>query len=150
MKKLRITTIILALMLLLLPVLLVSCKEDGIKAPSTFIFDRDSQTLRWNKINGAATYEVRVDGNELTQSTKANYISLEYLEAGDHLIEVRVFSRDTEAEPSDWAAHTITRDPENGLKYRLINNRTEYEVIGGGTAFGDVVMENEYRGKPQY
>ena len=33
------------------------------------------------------------------------------------------------------------------MKYRLINNRTAYEVVGAGTAFGDVVMEPDYRGK---
>ena len=70
------------------------------------------------------------------------------LDAGEHLVEVRAYPRDTEAEPSEWSSHTIVRDKENGLKYRLINNRTEYEVIGGGTAFGNVVMEPDYRGKP--
>ena len=149
MKKIRITTIILALMLLLLPLLLVACKEEGIKAPSGYLFDRDTQTLKWSKINGAYSYEVRVDGDDMTiQNTKANYVSLEYLDAGEHLVEVRAYPRDTEAEPSEWSSHTIVRDKENGLKYRLINNRTEYEVIGGGTAFGDVVMEPDYRGKP--
>ena len=148
MKKIRLLTVALALMLLLLPLLLVSCKEEGIKSPSGFLFDRDTQTLRWGKIKDAYTYEVRVDGDELTQSTKANYISLEYLEPGEHLVEVRAYPRDTEAEPSEWASHTVLRDNENGLKYRLINNRTEYEVVGAGTAFGDVVMEADYRGKP--
>ena len=87
MKKIRIATVALTLILLLLPLLLVSCKEEGIKAPSDFLFDRDTQTLKWGKIKGAYTYEVRVDGDELAlQSTKANYISLEYLESGEHLI----------------------------------------------------------------
>ena len=49
MKKIRLLTVALALMLLLLPLLLVACKEEGIKAPSGYLFDRDTQTLKWSK-----------------------------------------------------------------------------------------------------
>ena len=103
MKKFRISYILLACVLLLLPLLLISCNQETIAAPSTFLFDRDTQTLKWNKVVGAYAYEIRVDGEEQTQSTKANYISLEYLKPGEHYVEVRTVNRDTEADPSAWA-----------------------------------------------
>jgi hypothetical protein len=49
---------------------------------------------------------------------------------------------------SKWATYNFTREYETGLRYQLINNNTEYELIGGGTAAGDVVMESTFRGKP--
>ena len=63
MKRIRITTIILALMLLLLPLLLVACKEEGIKSPSGYLFDRDTQTLKWTRVNDAYSYEVDCEGS---------------------------------------------------------------------------------------
>lgn len=147
MKKFRIVYLVLACALLLLPLFLTSCQEE-MTSPATFTFDRDTQTLRWNKVVGAYAYEIRIDGAEQTQTTKANYISLEYLLPGKYTVEVRTVGRDVDMEPSAWASTLVTRDEENGLKYRLINNRTEYEVIGAGTAFGDVVMTDDYRGKP--
>ena len=126
---------------------LFSCAPT-VAEPTSLNFDEETQTLRWGKVPGAYSYDVRIDGSEAVKNTKANQISLEYLNAGEHLIEVRTVPRDQAEEPSAWVSYKLFKPEETGLRYKLINNRTEYELIGSGTAFGDVVMENEYRGKP--
>ena len=146
MKKTVIAAVML-LALLLLAVSLTSCASD-FSAPTAFRLDTDTLTLKWNKVENAFSYEVRISGDDEIKTTKANYYSLEYLEAGEYTVEVRAISLDQEAEPSKWAKYSFTREQESGLKYKLINNRTEYQVVGGGTALGDVVMESVYRGKP--
>ncbi len=142
---------ILSLCALLLCVVLVGtacAKGADTKAPTALSLDMDSQTLKWKRVLGVRAYEIEVSGEERTKTTQANYISLEYLAPGDYTIRVRSLNPDMEAKPSDWVSFEFTREVESGLKYKLINNRTEYQVIGGGTALGDVVMEDVYRGKP--
>ena len=146
MKKTVIATAML-FALLLLAVSLTSCASD-FSAPTAFRLDTDTLTLKWNKVENAFSYEVRISGDDEIKTTKANYYSLEYLEAGEYTVEVRAISLDQEADPSKWAKYSFTREQESGLKYKLVNNRTEYQVVGAGTAFGDVVMETVYRGRP--
>ncbi|MBQ8388590.1 MAG: leucine-rich repeat protein [Clostridia bacterium] len=126
---------------------LFSCAPT-IAEPTSLNFDEETQTLRWGKVPGAYSYDVRIDGSEAVKNTKANQISLEYLNAGEHLIEVRTLPRDQAEEPSAWVSYKLFKPEETGLRYKLINNRTEYELVGAGTAEGDVVMESVYRGKP--
>ena len=146
MKKTVIAAVMLVT-LLLLAVSLTSCASE-FSAPTTFRLDTDTLTLKWNKVDKAFSYEVRISGEEEIKTTKANYYSLEYLAAGEYTVEVRAVSADQEVDPSPWAKYSFTRESESGLKYKLINNRTEYQVVGAGTALGDVVMESVYRGKP--
>lgn len=140
---------IIALCALLLCVLFMfaACAEKN-AAPTNLRLDQDTLTLEWRKATGARAYEVRVSGDERTRTTQANFFSLEYLEPGSYVVEVRAVPADPEAEPSQWVSFHFTREAESGLRYKLINNRTEYEVVGAGTALGDVVMEDVYRGKP--
>ena len=142
---------ILSLCALLLCAVLVGtacAKGADTKAPTALSLDMDSQTLKWKRVLGVRAYEIEVSGEERTKTTQATYFSLEYLEPGDYTIRVRALNPDMNADPSEWVSFEFTREKESGLKYKLINNRTEYQVIGGGTALGDVVMEDLYRGKP--
>lgn len=137
-----------ALAIVLVIALSLSSCAPSIAKPSSLNFDEETQTLRWGKVPGAYSYDVRIDGSEAVKNTKANHISLEYLSAGEHLIEVRTVSRDQAEEPSAWVSYKLIKPEESGLRYKLINNRTEYELVGAGTAEGDVIMESVYRGKP--
>ncbi|MBR2343468.1 MAG: leucine-rich repeat domain-containing protein [Clostridia bacterium] len=146
MKKTLIRIGVICLIILSLA-LLFSCKDTATK-PSNFRLDTDTITLKWDKVAGASSYEIRISGEERTKTTRANYVSLEYLPAGSYTIEVRAKSRNDDVEPSAWASYPFKREEESGLKYKLINNRTEYQLIGAGSAAGDVVMKPTYRGKP--
>ena len=146
MKKI-ISLVSLCAILLCTVILFSACGAQS-AAPTNLKLDVDNQTLEWRKAVGARAYEIRVSGDDKVRTTQANYFALEYLEPGTYVIEVRAISADPEADPSDWVSFNYVREKESGLRYKLINNRTEYEVVGGGTAMGDVVMESVYRGKP--
>ena len=148
MKKIRILSIF-ALVLLLCTscFLLASCKK-YIDTPEDLIVDSDTLTLSWRRVPGAASYEISIEGDPLVKTTQSTYISLEYLDPGVYEIKVRAISQSEDIESSEWVATSFEKKPESGLRYKLINNRTEYQLTGIGTASGDVVMESEFRGKP--
>lgn len=149
MKRLHIFSIVLLTLLLCsLCIVLTACK-DTMQVPESLIVDMDTLTLNWRRVPGAASYEVSIEGQERTTITQATYISLEHLDPGVYEIKVRAISHNEEIEPSEWAVcPSFEKKPETGLRYKLINNRTEYQLTGIGTASGDVVMESEFRGKP--
>ena len=146
MKKI-ITVVSLCAILLCTLLLCTACGAETM-APGRLKMNTDTLTLEWARVIGARAYEIRITGEDRVRTTQANYISLEYLDPGEYLVEVRTVSADPDADPSEWVSYTFVREAESGLRYKLINNKTEYQVIGGGTAMGDVVMESVYRGKP--
>ena len=125
-----------------------SCASNLYQAPSYIRFDIDTQTLKWNKVPGARAYEVDIEGEERVKTTTANTFSVEYLKAGTYTVRIRSISGNPEFEPSKWISLEFERAEENGLRYKLINNRSEYQITGSGTAYGDVVVKPTYRGKP--
>ena len=146
MKKVRLILLLVCLFSLL-TLMLVSCGPE-LKSPTGLYLDQDTLTLRWNEVNGARYYAIQISGQEAEITTKANYISLEKLEPGEYDIEVRAVAGDEETADSEIIKYHFVREAESGLKYQLINNDTEYQLIGGGKAAGDIVMEDVYRGKP--
>ena len=146
MKKVIITLVLLATMVLCL-LSMVSC-SDTLDKVKNFKMDDDTLTLSWDRVLGAKNYSISVSGQSFEKSTKQNSISLEYLEPGTYEIKVKANSDSSEVKSSDWATYTFVREKESGLKYKLINNKTEYQLVGLGTAAGDVVMDDTYRGKP--
>lgn len=147
MKKLH-TAILLASLLILVTMIFSSCSENDLMKPSGLNLDVETQTLRWNMVKGAKYYTVQISGEEKDITTKSASVSLENLEPGNYEIKVRANGDGEIYKESDWAVYSFTREAESGLKYQLINNDTEFELIGGGKASGDVVMESVYRGKP--
>ncbi len=149
MKKLIFLILSISL-ILLLAVSLTACKEEPVitKAPSKFKLNSDTLVLQWNPITDARGYELRITGDDRIRTVKSPSYSLEYLKPGDYVIEVRALNFSSELESSEWAKFEFKRVAESGLKFNLINNKTEYEVVGSGTAFGDIVIEDVYRGKP--
>ena len=144
MKNLKHILWLLCLVMLTL-CLLTSC-EEGLEAPKP-VLNEDTQTLHWEKIKGAQSYTVKVsDGMEITVYEE-NY-SLEYLAPGEYTIFVRANGDGEVVENSAFTKIPYRRYAESGLKYQLINDGKEYQLVGGGTATGDVVMEAIYRTKP--
>lgn len=145
MKKLyKLITIIvcivsMALMTACVPVL---------SGPNGFWFNRDTQEIVWNKVENAKSYTIDINGKQTT--TRQNAFSIEDLDPGEYTVKVKANGDDEGFKDSDWVEYTVERDPESGLLYKLINNNSEYQLVGVGkvAAGGKVVMESEYRGKP--
>ena len=133
--------------LLLCMLLLASC-ESRLEAPDNFTLNEQTLELKWDKVKGALSYVITISGDEREKNTRLNQLSLEYLDAGTYEIKVKAVGDGVEFDDSEWATYTFVRAVESGLKFNLINSNTEYELVGGGTASGDVVIENYYRGKP--
>lgn len=147
MKKI-ILTVVLLCALLLGVALITSCSSELTQTPSYVRFDIDTQTLKWNKVPGARAYEVEISGEERVKTTASNTFSVEYLESGKYTVRIRSINGNPDVEPSKWISYEFERAEENGLRYKLINNRSEYQITGSGTAMGDVVVKATYRGKP--
>lgn len=125
--------------------LLVACSS-SVSKPKNLRLDTDTLTLSWNPVKSAKGYTVLIDGKE-TVTMATNY-SLELLTPGDWTVMVKANGDGETTEDSDYVEFAFTREAETGLRYKLINNRTEYQLVGTGSATGAVVMEDNYRGKP--
>ena len=150
MKK-KILFVLSAILLIALALLsLSSCAKGKLSAPAGLRIDYDTLTLKWSKVVGAYSYEVVINDSDVPINTTANSIPLDHLAPGEHKIKVRALGIDPNKERSKWAtlSPSFVRETENGLKYKLINNRTEYEVTSAGSAKGDVIIPDFYRGKP--
>ncbi len=145
MKRIR---LIIALCLCsVLAVFLTACTGDALEKPEDFKFDIATQTLSWDKVADARGYTIEINGEQTT--TRANSYSLASLEPGTYDIKVKANGDGEEINDSQWAVYEgFERAYETGLLYKLINNKTEYELVGVGSAKGDVVMEDVFRGKP--
>lgn len=146
MKKVFVSMLSLGLLVCCMLVL-CACSEN-VDQPSGLRLNEDTQVLTWHKISNAKGYEVQISGEEGPRSIRTNSISLEFLEPGDYEIQVRALGNGVDTGDSGWVSFQYTREVETGLSYRLINNNTEYQLVGVGKATGDVVMEDVYRGKP--
>lgn len=144
MKKLR--SIIAICLCSFWVVFLASCAKQ-LSAPMDFEFDVTTQTLSWDKVPNASGYTIEINGEE--ETTRANFYSLAGLDAGIYDVKVKANGDNTETTDSEWAVYeNFERVAESGLMYKLINNNTEYELVGVGSAKGDVVMESVFRNKP--
>ncbi|MBQ8719567.1 MAG: leucine-rich repeat protein [Clostridia bacterium] len=145
-KKIGLMLALMCLAILCL-VTLSSCGNKRLSAPSNFRVDGDTLTLTWSKVKEATAYYIEVDDTVKT-STRQNSYPLTSLSAGEHTIRIQAITNNDEFENSVYAEYIFEKVPETGLIYTLINNKTEYELTGLGTADGDVVMESVFRGKP--
>lgn len=146
MKKLYVLLIFVCLFSVF-AIMLTSCGQ-RLRTPTSLYLDEDTQTLKWNRVRGAQGYTVKIPELDFEATTQANYYSLEWLNPGEYTVRVFANGDGKNSRTSAAAKYEFERLPESGLKYQLINNGTEYALVGGGTASGDVVMEDEYRGKP--
>ena len=147
MKKFRILIVLSFIISCLM--ILVGCGTDKIATPDikTFKVDEATLSLSWDPVKEARGYKILVNNEEYV-SKKPSY-PLDPLVPGDYIIVVQAISDNEELEDSDWSkAYEYKRVRESGLSYSLINNNTEYEVRGLGSASGDVVIDDTYRGKP--
>ena len=139
---------IIALALISICLLCLSSCSKSVNEVKNVEIDYDTLTISWDRVQGAKSYTVTVSGTEFEKITKDNKYSLEYLDPGVYEIKIKANGDGIEKKDSGWVSHPFTRDTESGLRYKLINNNTEYQLVSLGTASGDVVMDSLYRNKP--
>ena len=147
MKKFRILIVLSFIISCLM--ILVGCGAKKVATPdiNTFKVDEATLSLSWDPVKETRGYKILVNNEEYV-SKKPSY-PLDPLVPGEYKIVVQAISDNEELEDSEWSKPFVyTREVESGLSYSLINNNTEYEVRGLGSASGDVVIDDYYRGKP--
>ncbi len=135
-----------ALLLILSVFGLLACSP-SLDVPTKLVVDKTTLTLTWNAVPHATSYKIDIDGKEYA-STNPKY-SLSFLKEGKHTIKVKARDAANNYGDSSWSSSvSFYKEYESGIVYTLKNANTEYEVSKVGTAAGDVVIEDVYRGLP--
>ena len=147
MKILKKICILLLVVCLGLPTAVACKKGPVLSAPSAVKVDNTTLVLSWNKVQNATNYLVSVNGkNSIVAKTTFNLVNLD---AGKYTLKVKARDAKGGYADSEWSKSvTFEKEKENGLQYTLTNANTEYAVTGMGTASGNVVIADYYRGKP--
>ena len=140
-KWVWITTLLMCVLMVL-----TGCKN-RLSTPTNLAIDQTSLTLTWDEVENATNYVIQVDDKSYV-SSKTSY-SLSKIEAGEYEIKVKACDGTNAYKDSKWSKEIdFTKEPETGLVYTPVNGNTEYEITSVGTARGDVVIEDVYKGKP--
>lgn len=142
MKKIK--GLLAACCVCIICLLLLTACSAKLSAPTSFRLNSDTLMLQWNKVRQATGYTIEVGGTTVT--TRDNSFSLEGLAPGEYVVRVRAIDHGKVYEESDYAEYKFTREEESGLRYKLVGS--SYTLVGIGTASGDVVMDDYYRGRP--
>lgn len=149
MKKF--TAVISALLFLFVSVTASACAGGKLRAPDPRVNEEDQ--LVWEEVEGARGYIVSVraaDEEEWTEETvRRTSYSLASLEEGDYQIRMMSVGGSGNSLHSEWSTVLeFHKEYQTGLVYTLINGDTEYEITQAGSATGEIVIEDVYRGKP--
>lgn len=127
---------------------LAGCKPPALQAPQNLKIDEVTLELSWDKVTSAHGYYIDYGGEDKVTVRRTSY-SLEELPAGDFQVRVRAFGNPDDFSDSAWSEPIpFHKNEETGVVFRAINNNTEFEVRGLGTATGDIDLGDEFRGKP--
>ncbi len=149
-KPLKILLVLLLSAGLLL--LSVACSEETLAVPAGFTIDED-YTLSWFGLSDARSYAVEITpssgGEGEIRTTRRTSLALADLPEGDYELRVRAVGGRNNEIVSEWSAPlSFRRGHESGILFEYTNNNTEYTVAGAGTATGELVIDDFYRGKP--
>ena len=150
MKKLKIF-VVLGLMICALTMVATGCDSEEIDRPSGCTVD-ETNLLSWDSVDEAGRYIVSIinsNNGKITETVlRKTSLSLSELEEGDYEIKVKAVGRSDSKLESDWSETLyFHKDYETGCVYKLVNN-SEYQIVTVGSASGDVILEDIYRGKP--
>ena len=131
-----------------LVLLLCACHSlPSLATPKLVKVDQTTLVLSWHEVNDARGYVVKIDDKEV--EVRTNQYSLASLKAGKYTLRVKSRGDGETNSDSAWsAAVTFEREQETGLTFKLIQGNSAYEVVGMGSATGDVTIPDTYRGKP--
>ena len=135
-----------------LMLLLAACSGGTLDAPYNLLVNEDN-LLTWGEVADARNYKIVItdisSGKSSEYTTRRTYYSLSELPEGDYVIKVMALGGAQNETISDWSeVINFHKDYETGLVYTLINGNTEYEITKVGSATGELVIEDTYRGKP--
>lgn len=130
-----------------------SCEQlPQLSTPTGVEVEGTSLTLSWKGVKDARLYTISVkkDGEEAKEyiASKTTY-SLVSLEEGSYTIKVKANGKEGVNKDSDWSdGIPFQRDHEPGMVFTLIENNTAYEITAKGTATGNIIIPDTYRGLP--
>ena len=130
-----------------------SCDDTKpVNTPQGLYVENTTLQLNWKKVPEARLYTLSIvkEGEEPREVIASkNYYSLTSLTEGSYTIRVKANGKEGVSRDSKWSdSITFVREKENGMVFNLINGKTAYEVTGKGTATGDIVIPDTYRGLP--
>ena len=152
MKILRRIPIVVTAILLV--VFVAGCSGMKLDSPTGLAVDETKSVplLTWNEVPDATYYKLNIssqNGTNRTVTVAKAYYSLLNIDSGDYVFKVQALDAKGNYMASAWSdGLNYVMQPSSGLVYTLTNANTEYVVSGIGTARGNVVVGNEYRGKP--
>lgn len=150
MKKIKLFSLFIIIVISLM--ILTSCNQNTLSCPENLKVNLDN-VLSWDVNNDARSYIISVSNNDSSYNeefnTRNNKYDLNKLTEGDYVIKVRAV-QDYEAKNlSEWSSeYFFHKSFDNGAKYTLINNNSEYELSSGQSCSGDIIIEDTYRGLP--
>lgn len=151
MKRIKLLAIFLFAIVALFA--LGACQE-ALEVPQNLKINMDTLQLSWSKVTNATRYVINITNiNDptavVTKTTRMTTLNIEgILDEGDYDITVMAEAGD-EFKQSEWSEPlAYHQDYVSGCAYKLINNNSEYMIESVGTARGEVVIEDTYRGKP--
>ena len=150
MKYFRLLTLCFIILTL---ILLSSCGSDEmLDTPRGVEIEYETLTLKWDAVENAKIYEVCIESegkDEKMITVSKNYYLLADLSEGEYSLKVKAVTNDDEIKDSLYSAPIeFEREKETGLKFKLINGGTEYEVSDKGEATGVIEIPSSYRKKP--
>lgn len=145
MKKLSV--LLCTIFMAVLAAAFAACGGGALSKPVGLRINSDTLNLSWRAVANAGYYTVSINGTEFDSRT--NSYSLSNLTSGEYELRVKARARGTENRDSGWSEKLeFIREAEPGMGFSLMNGKTEYAVISAGTAEGDIVIPDVYRGKP--
>ena len=130
-----------------------SCEKlPTLAAPESLSVEQATLTLSWDGVKDARLYtlSVKKDGEEAKEfiASKTSY-SLVGLEEGSYAIKIRANGKDGVSVDSPWSEQiTFIRDKEPGMVFTMINDGAAYEITSKGSATGNIIIPDSYRGLP--
>ncbi len=129
-----------------------ACKNDEptTLSPPTGLKVNDEEILTWDKVDGASSYLVEIDGKRYETTTNSFDIFTYTLEYKTYEIKVTAYGdldNYLDSKPSQVLEYTVSE--VSGLKFKLINDEDAYRVSGfDKTQGGKLIIPAEYEGKP--
>ena len=153
MKLTRFLLIISLIICCLLAVCSCAEKLPAVNKPTGLEVEQATLLLTWNEVKDARLYAISIHkaGQEEPKefiASKPNY-SLASLEEGEYTVKVMARGKDGVSRDSEWSKEiTFVREHEPGMVFTLNSDKTGYIISAKGSATGNVIIPDTYRGLP--
>ena len=151
MKKLRLFMLMSIIVCCLAA--FVGCGKPRLSKPQNVVADGNALVVTWDAVENASGYKIKIEGEEYNKQyvvEEGTACSIPDLGEGVYTIKVLAIGSGDKFVNSEWTKIEYTVQPDNGMKYTLIDNDTAYEFSGLGKAakIEELVIESHYKGLP--